>query len=244
MRIVGVIPARMESKRFPGKPLVKLGGEQIILRVYKRAHEYTSFRRILVATDSEEIRELIESFGGEVFFSDDRFKNGSERVAAAIEDIECDVAVNIQGDEVMVDSDLIETVIELLKRDDKIVASTAAFPLGSEDDVRDENLVKVVFDKASKHARTFSRKPIEDKAEPIAYGHIGIYAYRKDFLLKYRELEQSEGELEESLEQLRILEAGHAIGVAVVPTPRIAINTSADVARVEEILQRQQGAQS
>jgi 3-deoxy-manno-octulosonate cytidylyltransferase (CMP-KDO synthetase) len=232
----------MESKRFPGKPLAKLGGKEIILHVLDKADEYDGFDRLLVATDSREIKDLVGERGGDVYYSDQPFRNGSERVAAAIEDIDCDVAVNIQGDEVMVDSLLIGAIIDLLRRDESLVVATAAFPLGADDDERDENLVKVAFDKASGRAHRFSRKPIEDGNEPVAYGHIGVYAYRKDFLLKYRELEESEGELEESLEQLRILDAGYAIGVAVVPTSRIAINSKADLIRAEEIILRQQGA--
>jgi len=239
MKIVCVIPARMESKRFPGKPLAKLGGKEIILRVLERAREFDGFARLLVATDSKEIKAIVEGAGGDVYFSDKPFRNGSERVAAAIEDSDCEIALNIQGDEVMVDAELIGTIIELLKSDATLVASTAAFPLGAADDERDENLVKVLFDNDSRRALKFSRKPIENSNKPSAYGHIGIYAYRKDFLLKYRELEQSEGELEESLEQLRILEAGYPIGVAVVPTSRIAINTAADLARAEELISKQ-----
>jgi 3-deoxy-manno-octulosonate cytidylyltransferase (CMP-KDO synthetase) len=243
VKIVGVIPVRLESKRFPRKPLAKLAGKEIVLRVLERTGEYEGFDRLLVATDSEEIRDLIERHGGDVYFSKQPFRNGSERVAAAVEDVDCDVAVNIQGDEVMVDAELIAAIIELLKRDDSLVASTAAFPLSDSDDERDENLVKVAFDRASGRARKFSRKPIKNKDEPSAYGHIGVYAYRRDFLQKYRELKQSEGELEESLEQLRILDAGFPLGVVVVPTPRIAINTPADLSRAEEIVARE-GARS
>ncbi len=240
MRIVGVIPARMESKRFPGKPLAKLGGKEMILHVLERAGEFGGFERLLVATDSVDIRECVERAGGEVYFSDKPFRNGSERVAAAIENIDTDLVANIQGDEVMVDADLISATVTLLERNPEFVVATAAFPLGQEDDAADPNLVKVTFDRDTRQAQMFSRKPI--KLGRDYFGHIGVYTYRRDFLLKYRELEQSVGELEESLEQLRIVEAGYPIGVAVVPTARISINTAADLARAEETMMRQEGA--
>lgn len=237
MIICGVIPVRLDSSRFPGKALAKLAGKEIILHVWERARRYPRFERLIVATDSEHIAKLIERQGGEVWFSTKAFRNGSERVAAAVEDIRCDVCVNIQGDEVMIDSPTIEATVVLLEKDKSLQVATAAYRLDSTCDPHNRNLVKVTVDDGG-GAKAFSRTVINESGGEgcVNFGHIGIYAYRRDFLLRYPELTQTSGEIEHSLEQLRILESGIPIGVKVVDKPLLSINTPEDLKTAERIL--------
>lgn len=235
MTCCGVIPIRLDSKRFPGKGLAKLAGKEIILHVWERASRYAGFSKLLVATDSPEIKALIESQGGETFFSDQRFCNGSERVAAAAAGIGYDICVNVQGDEVFITPEVIDEAVRLLESRSEFQVTTAVFPLGDDIDSADPNLVKAVLETDST-VKDFSRQMIGGAEEMQNYGHIGIYAFRMDFLLKYPTLPQTERERQESLEQLRVLEHGYRIGAAVVERPLLAINSPADLEAAEKTL--------
>ena len=238
MKCCGVIPIRLDSSRFPGKGLAKLGGKEIILHTWERARQYAGFEKLLVATDSPEIKSLIESRGGEVFFSEQRFRNGSERVAAACADVNCEICVNVQGDEVFVTPESIVAAVELLESRPEFAVTTAVFPIPGDLDAADPNLVKAALQEDGA-VFGFSRKVfrgLPSTKYPENYGHIGIYAFRKDFLLKYPTLPESDGERQESLEQLRVLENGYRIGAVVVDQPLLAINSPADLEAAEKYL--------
>lgn len=233
MIICGVIPIRLDSKRFPGKGLARLAGKEIVLHVYDRALGYKRFNDLVVATDDPTIRGLIEQRGGEVFFSRDRFRNGSERVAAAAREFDCDICVNIQGDEVFVTPEAIDGAVTMLESRDDLVMATVAFPIQNGSDLVDPNLVKVKL-REDDLALAFSRSPIEDGLANL--GHVGIYAYRRDFLDEYTLLKPTADEESQSLEQLRILGHGYKIGVALIEQPLLAINTPSDLQTAENLL--------
>ncbi len=240
MKICGVIPIRLDSTRFPGKGLALLHGKEIILHVYDRAREYQRFSRLIVATDDLTIKRLIEERGGQVFFSDRSFRNGSERVAAAVADCDCDICINIQGDEVFVTPEMLEQAVQILETRPDVQVATLAFPIADRRLLADRNLVKVRLD-GDGMAGGFSRLPYTDIAPEENYGHIGIYAFRKPFLTTYASWEPTEDELSESLEQLRILGHEYKIGVAISARPALAINTASDLAAAEKLLQQEGG---
>lgn len=242
MRIVGVIPARFGSKRLPGKALMKVAGTEMVLYVFRRARRYQRFDRLLVATDDHQIRRLIQADGGHVFYSKEPFRNGSERCAAAIANIDCDSIVNVQGDEVMIEPEHIDAAVRLLEADPTLPMATVAFPLtGGLIDHKDRNLVKVTVDVAGR-ARDFSRQPINLKGEEIrSYGHAGIYVYRREFLLKYAHLPPTPREQAESLEQLRVLESGFPIGVAIIDEILLSVNSPEDLKIANQLLRDEGG---
>lgn len=241
MKIVGVIPARLASSRFPGKALALVNGRAMILHVWERVRSYRRFQQLIVATDDESIRRLIASHGGEVFVSTLPFNNGSERCAAAVADIDCDICIDIQGDEITITPEQLERTVKVLENDRSLQIATAGFPLLQNDDLGDRNLVKMAVD-ASGYAIDFSRRPITRAGERIVnYGHAGIYVYRKDFLLKYPELPRTPREIDESLEQLRILEHGYKIGVAIINKPLLSVNTPEDLVIANKVLSEEGG---
>ena len=241
MKIVGIIPARLASSRFPGKALAKVNGKEMVLHVWERVRSFSRFDRVIVATDDEAIRLLIEKHGGEVFFSLEPYRNGSERCAAAVAAVDCDICVDIQGDEVTITPEQLERVVQVLEVNLTVDVATAAFPLLQKTDLDDRNLVKVAID-ATGLAIDFSRQPISKAGARLTnYGHAGIYAYRKKFLLKYTQLTQTPREIAESLEQLRILEHGHKIGVAIINKPLLSVNTPADLELANKVLSEERG---
>lgn len=214
----------------------------MVLYVFERVRQYERFAQLLVATDDLEIRRLIETAGGRVFFSEEPFRNGSERCAAAVRDIDCEIVVNVQGDEVMIEPEYVDRAVTMLEQDRGLVMSTLAFPIAGElVDSRDRNLVKVAVDQADR-ARDFSRQPINLVGEKIVnYGHAGVYVYRKEFLLKYAQLSPTPREQSESLEQLRVLESGFPIGVAIIDKPLLSVNSPEDLAIANKLLRDEGG---
>ncbi|MGB5107255.1 MAG: 3-deoxy-manno-octulosonate cytidylyltransferase [Candidatus Zixiibacteriota bacterium] len=241
MKIVGVIPSRLASKRFPGKALANVNGKAMILHVWERVMSFSRFERVIVATDDNSIGNLIKSHGGEVFLSSQPFRNGSERCAAAVREITCDIVIDIQGDEVTITPEQLERSVQMIESDPALMVATAAFPVLQSEDLGDPNLVKVAIDSHG-HAIDFSRQPISITGKKITnYGHAGIYVYRKEFLLKYADLPQTPRELAESLEQLRILEHGHKIGVAIINKPLLSVNTPEDLVLANKVLSEERG---
>ncbi len=239
--IIGVIPARLASRRFPGKALAMVNGKSMILHVWERVRAYSRLNRLIVATDDQSIRQLIEGQGGEVFYSTEIFRNGSERCAAAVADLDCDICIDIQGDEVTITPEQLDRTVCVLENDRTLQVATAGFPVLQSGDLDDCNLVKVAVDSRG-YAIDFSRRPITEKGRKITnYGHAGIYVYRKEFLLKYVQLPQTTREVSESLEQLRILEHGHKIGVAIINKPLLSVNTPEDLVLANKVLSEERG---
>lgn len=214
----------------------------MVLHVWERVSQYNRLARLIVATDDASISQIIAQNSGEVVFSDAPFKNGSERCAAAVADIDCDICIDIQGDEISVTPEQLEKTVRVLENNQKIRIATAAFPVLQSEYLDNPNLVKVAVD-ASGYAIDFSRRPITITGQKINnYGHAGIYVYRKDFLIEYARLPQTSREIAESLEQLRIIEHGHKIGVAIINKPLLSVNTPEDLAVANRVFSQEGGS--
>lgn len=237
-KTVIVIPARYESRRFSGKALADIRGRPLIEHVYRRARKVRGVEQVLVATDDRRIQACVEAFGGRAVISAAAHKCGSERVAEAAAGLEADVVVNLQGDEPLIHPGSIERVIRALGETPRVQMATLKTPIRDQDDLGNPNVVKVVTDQNGL-ALYFSRAPIPHPGrEPRhrAFKHIGVYAYRKDFLYRFAALEQSELEKLEKLEQLRALEHGFEILVVETEHDSIAVNTQEDLERAAKAM--------
>lgn len=240
--VAAIIPARYASTRFPGKPLVKINGVPMIERVYQQARRASLVDSVFVATDDRRIQEAVESFGGQCMMTRSDHPSGTDRLAeAAARRPEIDVIVNVQGDEPLIDPAAIDAAIQPLLSDPAVEMSTLARPLRSERDVERPDQVKVVCDRAG-FALYFSRAPIPFYREPREFGrkrylgHIGLYVYRRQYLLRLASLAPTELEQAESLEQLRALEHGIRIKVVATEYRSLAIDVPEDVSVVEAAL--------
>jgi 3-deoxy-manno-octulosonate cytidylyltransferase (CMP-KDO synthetase) len=245
MGAVAIIPARYASTRLPGKALLDIGGKSLIQRVYERALLASRVDRVAVATDDRRIMEAVRAFGGEAVMTSPDHRSGTDRVAEAARHTGGEVIVNIQGDEPLIDPQVIDRVIEKIFTDESIVCSTAASPIHDEAVWRDPNAVKVVLDRQDR-ALCFSRSPLpfyRDARFEGALLHAGIYCFRREFLMKYTTLEQTPLEKVEKLEQLRILEHGFRIGVVITDHVSIGVDTPADLERVRNIIGETETAQ-
>lgn len=241
-KAIGIIPARDQSKRFPGKILATLGGVPLVVRVLNSAKESRLLSDVYIATDDERIAEVARSHGGKVIMTDTRHRTGTDRVAEAASKLdEFDVIVNIQADEPFMTGDIIDKVVSALD-DPDVYMTTACSTIEGESDLNDPNVVKVVLD-ANRNALYFSRSLIPsgrhagDGAAPV-YGHLGIYGFKRDFLHQFASMERSSLELSESLEQLRAIENGYKIKTVVLDGYFTGINTREDLLKAEEILER------
>ena len=243
-RIVGIIPARYAAKRLPGKLLLDLGGKPLIMHTYERARQATLLDRVLVATDDERIAAAVTAAGGEAVMTASTHRCGSDRAAEAASKLDCDLVVNVQGDEVMIEPDLIDAAARLLLDDPDADVGTMACPVTTNDEYLDRSVVKVVVGLGGQ-ALYFSRAPIpHTKTGSFGAGldvhrHIGIYSFRRDFLIEYALLPAGRLEQAEDLEQLRVLEHGGRIVVGITDThSRIKIDTPDDLERARAFLCR------
>ncbi|MBR6593166.1 MAG: 3-deoxy-manno-octulosonate cytidylyltransferase [Prevotella sp.] len=244
MKFIGIIPARYASTRFPGKPLVKLGGKFMIERVYEQVAAVLD--DTCVATDDQRIFDAVKAFGGNVVMTSPDHKSGTDRIEEAVTKIEgCyDVVVNIQGDEPFIQRSQIETVCRCFD-DPSTQIATLGKPFGNDiESIANPNSPKIVVDNNG-YAMYFSRSVIpyirgREQAEwPKAYPflkHIGLYAYRRNVLSEITQLPQSPLEIAESLEQLRWLQNGYRIKVGQTDVETIGIDTPEDLARAEQFL--------
>lgn len=238
MRAVGVIPARFAATRFPGKPLAPIAGKPLVQRVWEGARTAKRLAQVLIATDDERIAAACRDFGAEAVLTAAHHPTGTDRIAEAAAGLDADVVVNVQGDEPLIEGHVIDAAVGALEEDPGAAMSTVAHPAGPED-LDDPNRVKLVLDRRGR-ALYFSRSRIPYEREPGAprLQHVGLYAYRRPFLLEFVRLPRTPLERSEALEQLRALEHGHAIRVAVVEGWRsVPVDVPADVARVEAALQ-------
>jgi 3-deoxy-manno-octulosonate cytidylyltransferase (CMP-KDO synthetase) len=238
MGVVAIIPARYASTRLPGKALLDIGGKPLIRRVYERVLLASRVERVAVATDDQRIADAVRAFGGEAVMTSTDHRSGTDRIAEAALHTGGDVIVNVQGDEPLIEPEIIDGVIEKILTDDSIVCSTAASPIRDESTWRDPNAVKVVLDRQGR-ALFFSRSPLpfyRDGGFGGALLHAGIYCFRREFLMKYATLEQTPLEQAEKLEQLRILEHGFRIGVIITDHTSIGVDTPADLERIRNII--------
>jgi 3-deoxy-manno-octulosonate cytidylyltransferase (CMP-KDO synthetase) len=239
VRTLGVIPARYEAQRFPGKPLALIAGQPLVQRVYERARQAKRLDRVVVATDDARIADAVRGFGGEIVMTSPTCPSGTDRAAEVVRKLDAELIVNIQGDEPLMRPEMIDELVAGLAGDAGCAMATLARAITDLAEVANPNVVKVVFG-VTGHALYFSRHPIPfERAPATHYKHIGIYAYRREFLLKFVEMPQSMLEQTEKLEQLRALENGYAIKVLVTPFDSIGVDVPADVQRVEAELARQ-----
>lgn len=242
--VVAIIPARFGSKRFPGKPLVKICGKPMIQHVVERATNIDLLSQVIVATDDRRIADCVKSFGGEFVMTSTDHVSGTDRLAEAAELIgisEHDVIVNIQGDQPLFPIEGIEQIVWPILGDPTLPISTLIYKIVRDKEINDQNQVKTVFN-SDNHALYFSRAPIpfwqncRPAASPVYYKHLGLYAYRKKFLLTFVSLPEGEWERFEKLEQLRALEYGYKIKVSITNHDSIDVDTPEDIKRVEEYL--------
>jgi 3-deoxy-manno-octulosonate cytidylyltransferase (CMP-KDO synthetase) len=243
MAIVGIIPARFASTRLPGKPLLSDTGKPLIRHVVEAVRRASKLDRIIVATDDPRIARAVEGFGGEVALTRDDHPTGTDRVAEVIARIpEARLIVNIQGDEPELSGQAIDLVVKLLEADAEAPMATLATPIRDEAVYRDPSCVKVVASRLGR-ALYFSRSPIPHYRDglpdlladpPAALLHLGLYAYRRDFLLRLAGMPPSPLESAEKLEQLRVLEAGHPIALGIVQERSVGIDTPEDYRRFVE----------
>lgn len=240
MKIACIIPSRYASTRLPGKPLRMIAGQTLIHRVYNRAILAKSPDIVVVATDHRDIAEEVESFGGRVVMTAVNHPTGTDRLAEVAEQLtDYDIIVNVQGDEPFIDPDVIDRLAKMLTEHENLDMVTAAAPLKKEE-YQDASAVKVVVNQMGE-ALYFSRALIPYPREGFAMPplkHIGVYAYRRSFLLTYAKTEQTPLEKTESLEQLRALETGHKIGVIRIETEDIGIDTEEDLKKANEFFKR------
>lgn len=242
LHTVALIPARFDSTRFPGKPLVEIAGRPMIEHVYRRAASAPAVDAVVVATDDRRIADAVEAFGGIARITASSHRSGTDRIAEVARDLTCDLIVNVQGDEPLIEPEMIDRAIAPLDHDPSLLMSTLRAAVTDPADYSNPNVVKVVVDRRG-DALYFSRAPIpftgpapaEDVGRPI-FRHIGLYVYRRSFLLDFARLAPTPLELAESLEQLRALEYGFRIRTVLTPLESIGVDTPEDLERVRRFL--------
>ena len=242
-QVVGIIPARYASTRLPGKPLKAILGKPMIQRVYERCLEAVVLDLVCVATDDARIAQAVEAFGGRAIMTSPDHPSGTDRLAEAVQSIAADIVVNIQGDQPFVDPRMIEEAVQPLLDDPSLEMATLMHPIHRPEDLQNTGVVKTVVDLAG-NALYFSRLPIPypQKGGPWrVFEHVGLYVYRRDFLIKLARLEPTPLEQIESLEQLRVLEHGYRIRVVETACADnefggFSIDTPEDLERAEAML--------
>ena len=241
MKIIAVIPARYASTRFPAKLMQDLGGKTVILRTYEAAINTHLFDDVFVVTDSDLIYDEIVSNGGKAIKSIKEHESGSDRIAEAIENLDVDIVINVQGDEPFIDADSLVKVIEVFRNDfdRKVDLASLMREITNEDDINSPNNVKVVVDQ-NQFALYFSRSvipyPRESNVGVRYMQHIGIYAFRKQALLDFYSLPMKSLEASEKLEQLRYLEFGKRIKMVETTHVGIGIDTPEDLEKARRML--------
>jgi 3-deoxy-manno-octulosonate cytidylyltransferase (CMP-KDO synthetase) len=239
MKKVIVIPARLDSSRLRKKVLLDLKGKTVIQRVYEQCLKVKNIDGVYIATDSSEIEEVCRSFTNHIILTKSSHQSGTDRIGEAVAGIDCDVVVNVQGDEPFIDPNLIEELVHSFD-DDQVSMASAMSKIENIKDLQDPNVVKVVVD-TQNNAIYFSRAPIpfprdyqeiihsnEELIKHNFFRHIGIYGYQKDFLAKYIKMEQTKLEKLEKLEQLRVIENGFKIKMIEAASSLIGIDTQED----------------
>lgn len=242
MRSIGVIPARFASKRLPGKPLLLIDNKPMIQHVWERASQCSNLDELIVATDDGRIYDKVTEFGGKAVLTSSELKSGSDRAAEAVKEMTADVVINIQGDEPFIEPALIDNLVEMFADGDTVMA-TAVRLSDENDDLQDPNIVKITRDE-NWNALSFSREMIAsgaDSSVPEQLIHIGIYGYSSDFLMKFRELEQTPLELTERLEQMRAIEHGFKIKLLQTTYHSFSVDTEEDLIKANDLVNNLKG---
>lgn len=236
MKILCVIPSRIKSTRLPRKPLLSIQGKPMIQWTYENAARSKMLNELVVATDSLEIADIIKKIGGKVALTDENISTGTERVAAvAAQYNDMDIIINLQGDEPFIKPQMLEQLVTPFFSDESTVMTTLAYTLAPEK-YSSPGTVKVIVDKNS-DALYFSRAPIpfyKNRYTAPVYNHMGLYAFRRNFLLIYKNLPETQLEKVESLEQLRVLEHGYKIKVCLTEEKTLEINTPEEYEQAQE----------
>jgi len=240
MKIVAVIPARMGSTRFPGKPLAPLLGRSMLEHVYRRTALAPSLSDVYVATCDADIREAVEAFGGRAIMTSDRHERASDRVAEAAAGIEAEIIVMVQGDEPMVHPEMIEAAVAPIRRNANISCVNLKLRIHDEADFKDRNTIKVVTNSQG-DALYMSRQPIPDALGQTfgridAFKQVCIMPFRRDALLGFADLAPTTLEIAESIDMLRFLEHGYPVHMVETKLPTQAVDTPVDLARVEKLM--------
>jgi 3-deoxy-manno-octulosonate cytidylyltransferase (CMP-KDO synthetase) len=240
--IVGVIPARFSSTRLPGKALVEIEGVPMVVRVWRQTARARAISRLVVATDDERIARAVVAAGGEAIMTSPAHQSGTDRIAEVAAKVPAAIYLNVQGDLPFIDPADLDALAAPMRADGDIAMATLATPIVDAHEWHNPNVVKVVCD-ARGDALYFSRAPIpwprEGAAPPVqARRHIGVYAYRRDFLLRFADLEPGMLEALEKLEQLRALERGFRIRVVASVAPSLEVDTAEDLTRAREHARR------
>ena len=238
-RVVAIIPARYESTRFPGKALAAIAGKPMIQHVYERTARASAIERVIVATDDARIHAAAEKFGAEVVLTKAAHVSGTDRVAEVAAAVDTAIVVNVQGDLPLVSPELLRAPLAAMDDEPGVPMATLKAPIRDAAELQSSHVVKVVTDAAG-NALYFSRCPIPfcrdaTPTPPVAYRHIGVYVYRRDFLLRFAGWAPTPLEKAEKLEQLRALERGFRIKVAAVERAPIAVDTPGDLERARAI---------
>ena len=257
-RAVAIIPARYNSTRFPGKPLALLQNKPVIQHVFEKVKDARLVDAVLVATDDERIYNIVADFGGKAVMTSEGHRTGTDRVAEAAKGIECDIVINIQGDEPFIKTEMVDDLVNMLACDERALMGTLAKRITDSKEIFSPDVVKVVIDNEG-FAMYFSRAPIPWHREEFSkfqdsgfkagnrylatggmevYKHIGIYGYRKDTLLSLSSMEENALEKLEKLEQLRALASGIKIKVKETDYDTFGIDTVEDLRNAEEYLIR------
>jgi len=239
MKIIGVIPARYKSSRFPGKPLVSICGKPMIYWVYKQTSKVDEFDEIYVATDDQQIFDTCQKYNMNVIMTSDQCATGSDRVAEVAQKVEGDLFVNIQGDEPVIEPEMIRQVISIFKEDPEVYFGSLKKEITDPEEIQAQSTVKVVTDDRG-DAMYFSRSVIpsnvKDGKLARVFRHVGIYAYKKDFLLNFSSMEQTELELGEGIEPLRAMQKGYKMRLKETEYSSIGVDYPEHVALVEKVM--------
>ena len=251
IKVIAVIPARWASSRFPGKPLALIKGKPMVQWVFEQACKAETVSEVIVATDDTRIREVVNDFGGTAIMTSTKHESGTDRIAEVVRERECDIVVNVQGDEPLIPPENIDRIVRPLIEDTSASIATLRILIKTRQDLMNRNITKVVVD-SSNSALYFSKAPIPwnrdewsddltqnssfDPLQPFWYKHIGLYAYRKNFLMAFGDLPESGLEKMEKLEQLRILENGFQIKVVETDLDSIGVDCKADLELIEKRL--------
>jgi 3-deoxy-manno-octulosonate cytidylyltransferase (CMP-KDO synthetase) len=234
-----IIPARYQSSRLPGKALADIAGRPMIEHVYRRAAAAKTVSRVLVATDDARIFDAVRAFGGEALMTSEAHQSGTDRLAEAAAAIDCDLVVNVQGDEPLLAPEIIDDAVMAFATDPRLEMSTLRRAITDAEERLNPNVTKVVVDKNG-CALYFSRAPIPftrpGQPEAPAWAHVGLYVYRRDTLLRLAALPQTEMERAEALEQLRALEHGIRIKAIKTTHATIGVDTPDDLERVRALM--------
>lgn len=244
MNVLGIIPARFKSSRFPGKPLATIAGKSLIQRTYENARRASVFGELIVATDDARIYDHVESFGGHAIMTPEECPTGTHRVAYVLQHVPAfnayDIVVNVQGDEPCVSSSVFQTLCTGLKEDREAVMATAMTRIQTREEAENPNVVKCVSDRMG-NALYFSRALIPAGHGQVYdprisyYRHIGIYAFCRQFLLTYAQLPVTPLRLGEDLEQLAVLEHGYRMKILQVDDPGVGVDTPQDILKIEAL---------